>query len=249
MSSRNQFGGIIHTYQKYDPISFPGLAASPPDFVSPAFDHLLEFGDLRNFTEEELANAVHLDISQLAGLGPSLESLRRMLEERKQKILSTYETESVVRKADLGFRNLADSMIPPAKFSRSFRKIVREEQIRELDRLWYRLGDERSRFSRQLVQLIDRLSDKYLIEELSGKYEFSGKKGLSIAESLDVKKELEAIDRLLDQLRQARETSQLAIIDLEELDRFAPGGMMDELKQIPDALSERADGIESIQFV
>jgi hypothetical protein len=81
MSSRDKLGGVIHTYQKYDPASFPSPTAPPPDLVSPAFEHLLEYGDLRDFTEEELARAIKLDISRIAGLGPSLESLRRMLEE------------------------------------------------------------------------------------------------------------------------------------------------------------------------
>ncbi len=37
--------------------------------------------------------AIHLDINQIAGPGPSLESLRQMLLERKRKILAKYETE------------------------------------------------------------------------------------------------------------------------------------------------------------
>ena len=69
--------------------------APPADVVSPAFEHLLANGSLRELTEEELARAVHLDPSQIAGLGPSLESLRQLLLERKQKILETFETDQV----------------------------------------------------------------------------------------------------------------------------------------------------------
>src|SRR6516162_11025981 len=87
MSTRDQLGGIIHTYQKYDPAQFPSPTAPPPDLVSPAFEHLLHYGSMRRLTEEELANAVRIDPSQIAGLGPSIEALMEMLRERKRKIL------------------------------------------------------------------------------------------------------------------------------------------------------------------
>ena len=47
MSERDRLGGIIHTYQKYDPAEFPSPTAEPPDLVSPAMDHLLTYGSLR----------------------------------------------------------------------------------------------------------------------------------------------------------------------------------------------------------
>ena len=90
--SHKPLGGVIHTYQRYDPKNFPSPTQPPPDLVSPAFEHMLMYGDMSELTDEELARAVHLDIRQIAGLGPSLESLRRMLLERKRKILETYET-------------------------------------------------------------------------------------------------------------------------------------------------------------
>lgn len=238
MSSRDRLGGIIHTYQKYDPANFPSPTVPPPDLVSPAFEHLLEYGDLREFTAEELARAIRLDISQISGLGPSLESLRRMLEERKQKILATYETDSVEQKAAHEYQSRARNMSPPSKFKESFQKSVKDEQIRELERLWYRIGDDRSRFARQLVQLVDSLSDKYQIDELISKYEFTGNQQLSIDEALEVKQELETIDRLLQQLKEAEETSQLAIIDLDEMSQFASPEQMEELDRIQQQVQE-----------
>ena len=71
MSTPDRLGGIIHTYQKFDPINFPSPTAPPPDVVSPAFEHLLFYGNTRRLTEEELARAVHLDPSQIRGLGPA----------------------------------------------------------------------------------------------------------------------------------------------------------------------------------
>src|SRR5437588_11317575 len=105
MTNRDQLGGIIHTYQKFDPTEFPSPTAPPPDLVSPAFEHLLHYGNMRRLTEEELARAVHIDPSQIRGLGPSIDYLRMLLEERKRKILSTYETGQVQNEARRAFRD------------------------------------------------------------------------------------------------------------------------------------------------
>ena len=90
---------MIHAYQKFDPVNFPPPQQDAPDLVSPAFEQALWEGGFSDLTEEDLARAVRLDPSQIAGLGPSLDSLRAMLEERKRKILSTYELRSVQKKA------------------------------------------------------------------------------------------------------------------------------------------------------
>src|SRR3977135_204955 len=58
MSQRDRLGGIIHPYQKYAPAEFPSPTAPPPDLVSPAFEHLLYYGNTRRLTDEELARAV-----------------------------------------------------------------------------------------------------------------------------------------------------------------------------------------------
>ena len=81
-------GGIIHTYQRYDPQRFPSPTEPPPDLVSPAFEHMLAYGSLRELTDEQLARAIHLDPSQIAGLGPSIESLLAMLREQDDTITS-----------------------------------------------------------------------------------------------------------------------------------------------------------------
>ena len=70
-------------------------ATQPPDMVSPAFEHMMAFGTLDYLTEEQLAEAVEIDPSQITGLGPSIAALIAMLEQRKQKILQTYETDRV----------------------------------------------------------------------------------------------------------------------------------------------------------
>src|SRR5436305_3358886 len=106
-------GGIVHTYQRYDPVNFPSPTAAPPDLVSPLFDHLLFYGDTDEFTEEQLANAIRLDASQIAGLGPSLQALKEMLLERKRKILATYETKAAEKLAADAFQRVAKKLTPP----------------------------------------------------------------------------------------------------------------------------------------
>jgi uncharacterized protein with von Willebrand factor type A (vWA) domain len=245
MSKRDELGGIIHTYQKYDPVQFPSPTAPPPDLVSPAFEHLLFYGSTRRLTEEELARAVHLDPSQIRGLGPSLEALKAILEERKRKILQTYETTHVQTEAHRNFHGQAEGMKPPSKAARAFNEAVREEQLHDLEQLWYRAGDEQSPFARQLLHLIERLGEKYQVDELASKYEFTGRTPMSVPKALEVKEELETIDKLLKQLEEAAKTAQIGIIDLEELAQFTEPGDMEQLsalqQQIQDYLREQAE--------
>src|SRR5260370_6676066 len=95
MSTPDRFGGIIHTYQKFDPVHFPSPTAPPPDLVSPVFEHLLFYGNMRRLTEEELARAIRIDPSQIRDLRPSIAALMHMLRGRKYHILTTYDTQRV----------------------------------------------------------------------------------------------------------------------------------------------------------
>jgi uncharacterized protein with von Willebrand factor type A (vWA) domain len=236
--SDKSLGGVIHTYQRYDPATIPSPSLPPPDLVSAAFEHMLEFGDMRELTDDELARAITLDIRQIAGLGPSLESLRKMLLERKRKILAKWETRKVVEEAKRAFEKLAHKATPTPSLKQAFERAVEEEQIRDLERLWYRTGDDQSRFARQLVQLVDRLGDKYQIDELASKYEFTGRNPLTIEQALEVKAELESIDRLLKQLEEAAKTAQIALIDLSELSQFADNEQLSELSELQRRISE-----------
>ena len=237
MPARQPLGGIIHTYQKYDPQNFPSPTAPPPDVVSSAFDHLLAYGSLRELTEEELARAVHLDPSQIAGLGPSLDALREMLLERKRRILETYETKQVRDTAKRQYRAAGESLKPPKQLRSLYEKAFELEQLRELEQLWYRSGGERSAFAGQLLPLVERLGEKYQVDELAAKYEFTGRKLMSVPQALAIKEELEEIDRLLKQLEEAARTAQIGVIDLEQLAEYAEPGDMEQLA----ALQEQID--------
>jgi uncharacterized protein with von Willebrand factor type A (vWA) domain len=220
-SSNQHRGGVIHTYQQYDPKSFPSPNSPPPDLVSPAFEHMLTYGSMREFTEEELAKAIKLDPGQFAGLGPSLDALIRMVQERKEKILSTYETDTVQKKALRQFADDAKQCRPPAKYSKSFWQAVKEEQIYPMESLWYRAERTDPEFASKLVGLMETLGDKYQVDHLAAKYPFTGRQSMKIPEAIEILDELRKIDELLKQLENAKENAQLAIIDLEDLSEFA----------------------------
>lgn len=238
MSDRKHLGGVIHTYQKFDPQHFPSPTQPPPDLVSGAFEHLLMYGSLRELTDEELANAVKLDPSQIAGLGPSIDALRAMLEERKRKILEKYETRKVTKRAHLAYREQGAVMKPPANLRKRFDQAYYDEQIRDLERLWYQSGDDRSAFASQLMQLVSRLGEKYQVDELASKYAFTGRTPMTVPEALDIKEELETIDRLLKQLEEAAKSAQIGIIDMDELSQFAEPGEVDKLQQLQRQVEE-----------
>lgn len=244
-------GGIVHTYQRYDPVHFPSPSQPPPDLVSPMFEHMLEFGDADEFTEEQLANAVRLDASQIAGLGPSINKLKEMLEERKRKILETYETKAAQKAAKDTFAKSAQHLTPPAKLADTYRRAVKSEQIYELEELYFKTGNDASPFARGLVPLVERLAEKYQVDELAGKYAFTGREKMDVPKALEVKEELETIDKLLKQLEEAKKTAQLAIIDMDELEKFAEPGDIEGLQalqqQVEDYIREQAEkqGLES----
>jgi len=238
MVAKRPIGGIIHTYQRYDPKNFPSPTQPPPDMVSGAMEHMLAHGGMRELTEEELARAIQLDPSQIAGLGPSLEALMELLRERKRKILATYETKKVKKEAEDRFRSMARTMNPPAKLEERFRRAVKEEQLYDIERLWYRVEDEQSPFARQLVQLIDRLGDKYQVDELAAKYEFTGRTPMTVPQALQIKEELEEIDRLLKQLEEAAKTAQIGVIDMEALAEYAEAGDMEKLNELAQMIEK-----------
>ena len=238
MPTRDDLGGIVHSYQRYDPARIPSPRPADVDLVSPAMEHLLEFGELDDLTPEELAGAVLLDPEQIRGFGPSIESLRRMLEARKRKILEHWDAAGARKRARTAFREAAAKVKPPAKHKEIFHRAVREEQLRLLERLWYAQDDDQSRFGADLVGLVDRLGAVYQIDELATKWAFSGREKLGVEEALRVKEELDEIDRLLAQLAEAQKNARVGLIDLEALGRYAAEGELDDLARLKAQVEE-----------
>jgi uncharacterized protein with von Willebrand factor type A (vWA) domain len=250
---RQPLGGVIHTYQKFDPRNFPSPTAPPPDVVSSAFEHMLAYGSLRELTEEELARAVHIDPSQIASLGPSLESLIAMLLERKRKILSTYETDTVQQEVRRRWQKEYRRIRMPRPLTGTFLEAARGEQLYDLERLWYRIEHKLPDIAPRLVALMDLLGRKYQVDELAARYEFTGRTSMDIPKALDIKEELETIDRLLEQLKKAAETGQIGVVDLEALAEFAEPGDIERLsalqQYVQDYLRELAErqGLEKTE--
>ncbi len=238
-------GGIIHAYQKYDPVSFPPPTQEPPDLVSPAFEQAMMYGGYRELTEEELARAIKLDPSQIAGLGPSLDQLRAMLEERKRKILETYEATTVQKKARKAFLKSTKNVHVPKQQEKAFRQAINYEQPYIIEQIWYRADSDNSELARQLMNISSRMTDKHQLEELESKYDFTGNESMSIPKALEIKEELEKIDELLRQLEQASKDAQIGIIDMDMLSEFADSGDMEKLeemqRQIENMMREQAE--------
>ena len=243
MPTRDSLGGIVHSYQRYDPGRIPPPRPPATDLVSQAMEQALEYGDFEEveLTPEQLADAIVLSPDQIQGLGPSIESLKRKLEEIRRKILATYETESVRRRARKEFHEAAAGAKPPARFREAFARAVREEQLRRLERLWYAQDDDQGRFAATLVKLTDRLGKVYQIDELATKWEFTGREKLDVDRALEVKAELEEIERLLKQLEEAKRNARIVLIDMEALADYAAGAELEELERIRRQVEEAVE--------
>ncbi|MBM4023194.1 MAG: hypothetical protein FJ284_13340, partial [Planctomycetes bacterium] len=252
MPTRDTLGGIVHTYQRYDPIAVPPPRPLQTDLVSAAMEAMLEFGDLDEFelSPEQLADAIALDPEQIGGLGPSLDSLKRKLEELRRKILERHEVESVRTRARRAFREAAARVRPPAQHREAFDAAVRAEQLRRLERLWYAQGDDQGRFAADLVTLTDRLGAIYQLDELAATWTFTGREKVGIDEALEIKATLEEIERLLRQIEEARKNARVVLIDMDALARYADATELDDLarirRQVEEAVEQAAarQGIE-----
>ena len=239
IESRNRLGGIIHTYQKYNPPDFPSPTRRRPIWSPAAFEHMLAFGSIRELTEEELARAMHLDPSQIAGLGPSLESLMEMLRERK--------TED---SGDLRDRQGA-STTPPTPFTISaqdesagrlaerFRRAVHQEQLYDLERVWYQRR-RRAQPVRPAVGAAHGPAGREISGRRAGRQvrvhrPHAADRAPGPGRS---RKSWKTIDRLLKQLEEAAKTAQIGVIDMEELAEFAEPGDIEKLNELARQIEE-----------
>jgi uncharacterized protein with von Willebrand factor type A (vWA) domain len=197
-------------------------------------------GSMRRFTDEELANAIRIEPSQIQGLGPSIEALIELLEQRRAKILATFDPAPAAGEAARAFIDAASRAVPQPATSDVAKRIARAiatEQLRDLERLWYRLA-EGSPEQRALTHALERLREKYEVDQLTAKWAFTGREPLGVEQAVAVKEELEEIDRLLEQLRQALKEAKPAIIDMDALSQFAPQEQLDDLRDAQRRVNE-----------
>jgi hypothetical protein len=238
-ASRRNPGGIVHTYQRYDPLRFPPPSGpAGPDLAGAAMDHMMSFGDRRRLTEEDLANAVKIDPSQIAGLGPSLDALIRLLEERRRKILEAYETEAARDDARERYQQAADEIEAPKQMREALRGAMRRQSIAEMERLWYAAERRDQDFAGDLLHLIDRLGDRYEVEELAARWTFTGRETLTVEQAIEVKLQLETIEKLLEQLREAKKDAKIGIIDLDDLKDFVDEADIDGLRRLGEQIRD-----------
>lgn len=193
----------------------------------------MAYGSMRELTKEELARAIKLDPEQFKNLGPSIDMMQAILEERKCKILETYETGSVERKARKQFTKLAKNCPPlPNELKDDYREAVDREQLYDLERLYYSINDDADPLAQHFAKLLSRLIAKYQIDELAANYVFTGNELMTIPQAIEIKEELEKIDELLKQLEEARETAQIAILDMEQLGEFMDENTMQSLEEM-----------------
>ena len=121
---------------------------------------------------------------------------------------------------------------PRQPWKEVYRKASAARQIYSLERLWYSAEVKHPRFSRQLLKLIQHLGNLYEVEQLAARYDFTGRRSMSIAEALEIKAELEEIDRLIKQLEEARENAQIGIIDLDALAKYTEPNTLDDLQAL-----------------
>ena len=235
----NTRGGILHTYMKYDPVNVPGPRQTQADIVTPMMDQMLAWGSQSQLTEEEMARAIRIDPSQLSQLGPSLDFLKATLEDQRQKILLKYETESVRKRAGQKFRKKANSAPKlDDPFREQYQQAVNRQQLYDLENLWYRVNNDGDEVARHLMSVIGRLQDKYQIDELHANYEFTGKESLTIPEALEIKRILDKLDELLDQIEDAVQNGQIAILDIEEMGEFLNENEMHSLEEMQRQIEE-----------
>lgn len=234
-------GGIVHSYLGYDPRRFPAPAgpAAGDDLTGAAMDHLMMYGSYRPLTDEELAEAVEIDPSQIAGFGPSIEALIAMLEERRRRILETYQPRAALDAAQRAFIDAATGVEPTsAKLRDKVDRAVRSESIPELERLWYRAEREEGPLAGQVMRLIEAMGTRLEIERLVSRYDFTGRQNVTPAEAVAIAEELDTIERLLEQLREARKNAKIGIVDMDALRRFVDEADVEQLRSMGERISE-----------
>jgi uncharacterized protein with von Willebrand factor type A (vWA) domain len=213
-------GGFVHAYLGYDPVEFPPpTSPRAGDAADAMLDHMLAYGSRRKFTDRELADAIRLDPSQIKGFGPSLEAIRAILEERKRRILERYETTRAESLADDAYDAARGRVEVPDALAPRLAPALASGQLAELERIHRRIPDA-TPLARELMRAIARLRDKYAVEQLRSKYAFTGREPMEVDKALEVKAELEEIDRLLRQIEEALKNAKPALIDMESLSDF-----------------------------
>ncbi len=234
-----RLGGIVHTYRGYDPVRFPPPTAPPPEGLGMLGDRLLATGSRRRFTPEELAEAIRIPPEAIAGLGPSIDALLAELEARRDRILDVWNPSPTVDEAgevvDERAAPFIEDQALPLGFRDRFAREVRERQIHGLERLWYHLDPEdavQRRVRDRLPSIVQAIADLDAVEGLRDGWPFRGRKVPTIPEAIELREELEAIDHLIERLKDALRNARPAIVDLDELRAFFEESDLEQFAEV-----------------
>lgn len=255
-SKPTPLGGVVHAYHAYDPRHVPppidGGSGDGPDLVGAAFDRMLWEGRSRPLSPEELADAVRIDPRSIAGLGPSLDDLIARLEARRDRILSTHRLDAARSEGESRVAAAADRLELPSDLDEAVRRELSREHLRGLERLWRRLPDG-SDASRRLMGLIAALGARFEIEHIADRWAFHGREEVTLARGLELGEELDRIEALLKQLREARRNARVGIVDLDELrdllsdeDAETMAGLQRQVNELLQAVAEQ-QGLEAAE--
>jgi len=206
--------------------------------ASAAMEHMLEYGDMQEFTEEELANAIEIDPSQIQGFIFGIDNIMQRLRERKAKILATYETDHVQRLAKQQYQEESRKGKAPGKLAKDYQSAVNEEQLAALEEIYFPASKLDKEFAKHLVKLSDVLGQKYLVDDLANRYTFTGDEKLTVPQAIEVRQELIEIDELLKQLEETRKNARLATINMEALERYAEMEDLEQLRNMTRQVNE-----------
>ena len=232
-------------------MKFPRSRAAIGRRHDAAMDHLMHYGSYRSLTDEELVNVIEIDPSQISGLGPSIDSLIALLEERKRKILETYDPSPALVDAQDDYVEAVASIDPPTDLMKQvFDRAVGMDSIPALESLWYQVGGERSPLGP--VDAVDLEPRNQTGDRADARHVSLHRiRGVTPSEAVEIKEMLDQIEALLEQLREARKNARVGIIDMEALRSFVDEASVEELqgmqKQIQDMVREQAEqaGLEA----
>ncbi len=231
-------GGVVHTYLGYDPLEFPPPNSPRGGEAGDAMlEHMLMYGTRRKFTDRELANAIRLDPSQIRGLGPSLDAIKAMLEEKKRRILEQYETSRAQTLANAGYVDAVQRVEVPEAIAARLTPALQLGQLADIERIQRRVPDA-TPLAHDLMRAIARLRERYSIEQLASKYPFTGREAMDVAKAIAVKDELAQIDRLLKQIEDALKNAKPALIDMDALREHASEEQMADLDRLQRQVDE-----------
>ena len=232
MNNKNDLGGIIHTYQKYDPVNFPSpdRPAARPGLAglrAPALLRQHAAGSPRRNWPTPSASTRR----RSAGSGRASSHRRDAPRARSARSSPPTRPATAQEAARKQFHDAADEAAAARRSSPSAfqRGGAGGATPRPGEPLLSRPATTATRSPAQLLQP-GREARREVPGRRTGRRSTSSPAAqqMTVPKALEVKEELETIDKLLKQLEEAKKTAQIGVIDLEELAEFAEPGDMEQ---------------------